>query len=102
DLGTALGGGAHLRNLRRTAIGPHTVEIARPLDALELLPVRTCVAHLEHIVVDEETAMLVGNGRKLRLVEHDRPVAVVDDRGELLAVYRDGKPDLVLPRASRQ
>jgi tRNA pseudouridine55 synthase len=102
DLGAALGGGAHLRNLRRTAIGPHTVEIAHPLDALELLPVHACVAHLEQITVDEETAELVGNGRKLRFVEHDRPIAVVDGAGELLAVYRDGKPDLVLPRPSRR
>ena len=34
DLGAALGGGAHLRNLRRTAIGPFTVAEARRLDAL--------------------------------------------------------------------
>jgi tRNA pseudouridine55 synthase len=101
DLGTALGGGAHLRALRRTAIGPHTVEVARPLerfaDAGELLPVGACVAHLEHVTVDDETAALVAHGRKLRFVDHDGPVAVVDERGELLAVYRAGKPDLVLP-----
>jgi tRNA pseudouridine55 synthase len=98
DLGHALGGGAHLRALRRTAIGPYTAEAARPLEQVELLPVAAAVAHLEHVVVDDETAALVGNGRKLRFADHDEPVAVVDGAGALLAVYRGGKPDLVLPR----
>jgi hypothetical protein len=40
----------------------------------------------------------VQNGRKLRFAEHDEPVAVFDPAGDLLAVYRGGKPDLVLPR----
>ncbi|MGH9179155.1 MAG: tRNA pseudouridine(55) synthase TruB, partial [Acidimicrobiales bacterium] len=34
DLGAALGGGAHLRNLRRTAVGHFTVVEATPLDEL--------------------------------------------------------------------
>ena len=34
DLGAALGGGAHLRNLRRTAVGPFTLAEAVPLEAL--------------------------------------------------------------------
>ena len=34
DLGRALGGGAHLRHLRRTAIGSFGLDRARPLDAL--------------------------------------------------------------------
>ena len=41
DLGAALGGGAHLRHLRRTAVGPFGVEEAVPLEALtpeRLLP----------------------------------------------------------------
>jgi len=96
DLGHALGGGAHLRNLRRTAIGPYTVEVARPLEDLELLPVGAAVAHLEHVVVDDATAALVATGRKLDLVAHGHPVAVVSATDELLAVYRRGKPDLVL------
>ncbi len=36
DLGRRLGGGAHLRDLRRTAIGSFTAREATPLDALEL------------------------------------------------------------------
>ncbi|MGH9231319.1 MAG: tRNA pseudouridine(55) synthase TruB, partial [Acidimicrobiales bacterium] len=41
DLGAALGGGAHLRGLRRTAVGPFGEEEALPLEALavdRLLP----------------------------------------------------------------
>ena len=37
DLGHLLGGGAHLRNLRRTAVGPFTIDEARPPDEVELL-----------------------------------------------------------------
>src|SRR3954451_6705996 len=34
DIGTALGGGAHLRRLRRTAVGEFSIEEARPLGVL--------------------------------------------------------------------
>src|SRR5438067_11102238 len=43
DLGHALGGAAHLRRLRRTAVGPHTLDEARPLEDVELLPVDAAV-----------------------------------------------------------
>lgn len=35
DLGTALGTGGHLTMLRRTAVGPYTIAMARPLAELE-------------------------------------------------------------------
>ena len=38
DLGRLLGGGAHLRNLRRTAVGPFTVDEARPPDEVRAAP----------------------------------------------------------------
>lgn len=96
DLGRALGGGAHLRNLRRTAIGPHTLAEARPLAELELLPPAAAVAHLESVTVDDETAALVAQGRKLDLVGHGFPVAVLSAAGDLLAVYQRNKPEVVL------
>ena len=61
DLGAALGGGAHLRGLRRTAVGPFT-DGPRPdrVEELELLPpARRAVAHLAAVAVDEEVAALV-------------------------------------------
>ena len=95
DIGRELGGGAHLRNLRRTAIGPHTLAEALPIEELELLPMTAVVAHLAAVEVDEETALLVTQGRKLDLVPHGHPVAVTH-AGDLLAVYQRGKPEVVL------
>ena len=106
DLGAALGGGAHLRSLRRTAVGGFTLEDAGSIEAPTLLPVAAAVGHLERAVVDDETAVAVGHGRILPLerlgVGGDGPYAVHDAAGELLAVYephRDGaKPTVVIPR----
>lgn len=96
DLGAELGGGAHLRNLRRTAIGPHTLAQARPLADLELQPMTAVVAHLEQVEADLATAEHVAQGRKLPgLVPHGHPVAVVR-QGELLAVYEGGRAQVVL------
>jgi tRNA pseudouridine55 synthase len=89
DLGHLLGGGAHLRRLRRTAVGTFTAAEARPLDALELLAPRTAVRDLPAVTVDAATAARIGHGAVL-----DRPAdgasgpwAMVDADGELLAVY---------------
>jgi tRNA pseudouridine55 synthase len=113
DLGLALGGGAHMRSLRRTAIGSFTLDDARPLDDLLVLPPREALRDYPMVEVDEETARDVGFGKVLacaRLaVDGDGPWALVDDAGELVAVYarhRDGlaKPAVVLapsePRSS--
>jgi tRNA pseudouridine55 synthase len=95
DIGTELGGGAHLRNLRRTAIGPHALAEARPLEVIELLPMTAVTAHLQQVEVDHDTARLVAQGRKMDLVPHGRPVAVLHG-GRLAAVYQRGKPEVVL------
>jgi tRNA pseudouridine55 synthase len=66
DLGAALGGGAHLRRLRRTAIGPHDLSVAVALDDLtpeRLLPPIAAVAHLDRWEVDEAGRELVRTGR---------------------------------------
>ncbi len=104
DLGSALGGGAHLRALRRTAIGPFTVDGATPLRSVGpdnvLAPVQA-VAHLGRVVVDAPTAEAVGHGAVLSrsalgLAEargpDEGPWAMVDGDGTLLAVY-EGRPD---------
>ena len=54
DLGHLLGGGAHLRDLRRTAIGSFTEAEAAPPDAAELLPPAEALRDYERIVVDED------------------------------------------------
>ena len=96
DLGHELGGGAHLRNLRRTAIGPHSLAEARPLEAIELQPMAAAVAHLDQVEVDLDSSRLVAQGRKLDLVPHGHLTAVHTGSGELLAVYQRGKPEVVL------
>lgn len=108
DLGRALGGGAHLSALRRTAVGPFGLEEATDLEHLELLASRELVRHLAHTTVDEELAAAVGHGRVLEreqlLGEHaatSGPWAVLGPDGDLLAVYearddRRAKPAVVL------
>ncbi len=65
DLGHLLGGGAHLRNLRRTAVGAFTLDEAGPPDECELLPVATAVRSLG----------ASGRRRRHRHVGRERPRA---------------------------
>ncbi len=104
DLGTALGGGAHLRDLRRVAVGSFTVDEARPVDDLQLLPAAVGLRDLPGVIVDEGTAVDVGHGKVL---DRDRlaasgegPWPVHGPDGTLIAVYEDlqgrVKPAVVL------
>jgi tRNA pseudouridine55 synthase len=100
DLGRALGGGAHLRNLRRTRVGPFPVADARSLDELDLRPALDLVGDLPRIEADAELAAMVSAGRSLGPAPGSGRVAVVDAAGQLLAVYEvsDGllRPAVVL------
>ena len=106
DLGTALGGGAHLRSLRRTSVGSFTLDDAGTIESPTLLPISAAVQHLESAIVDDDTAVLVGHGRVLPLeqlgVSGVGPWAVLGEDGVLLAVYEShpqgGKPTVVIPR----
>lgn len=109
DLGRLLGGGAHLRNLRRTAVGPFTIDLSGRPDECELRPVETAVSGLTRVDIDDATAALVANGRVLPTFagfdDVDGPWAVFGPDGVLLAVYevfRDElvKPSVVLPTAT--
>lgn len=104
DLGHLLDGGAHLRGLRRTAVGTFTLDEAGPPDVCELLPVDTAVRGLSRVVVDEPTASLVANGRVLPRFDGSGPWALFAPDGVLLAVYEafradEAKPSVVLPTA---
>ena len=94
DLGTLLGGGAHLRGLRRTRVGSFTIAEAAGPDDCTLLPVAAAVRSLTTVRVDDVTAGLIANGRVLPAWDGSGPWAVFDGGDRLLAVYElfDGAP----------
>ena len=101
DLGTALGGGAHLRNLRRTAIGSFTLADAHPLDALaeeHVIPPVVALRDYPSVEVDADTLVLVGHGRSVPGLPPGT-VGLRSPAGDLVAVYEDGKPAVVLTPA---
>jgi tRNA pseudouridine55 synthase len=101
DLGTALGGGAHVRTLRRTAVGSFTLAQAAPLDNATIRPPAAGLSHLPQVRVADDVAVSVGHGRVLRPdelgVDGDGPWVVLDGGGAVLAVYGPHKETLVKP-----
>lgn len=104
DIGTALGGGAHLRDLRRTAIGTFTVEQGVAIEALtpdDLLTPAQALRDLAAVTVNADVAAEVAHGKVLHIdrlgVAGDGPWPVVDETGALLAVYEPHHGDSVKP-----
>jgi tRNA pseudouridine55 synthase len=104
DLGEALGGGAHLRNLRRTRIGSFTTEDARLVDELTPAVVLTpaqAMRDLDQVVVPIDAQKLVARGLPLDRVPlgvaGDGPWGLVDDAHHLLAVYESTETDRIKP-----
>jgi tRNA pseudouridine55 synthase len=100
DLGHALGGGAHLRNLRRTAVGSFDGSMARPLEEIELLAPREALRDYPSVVVDGERLDDVRHGRVLPAEGFPGagPVwAVLDGDGALVAVYEPHRAGSVKP-----
>lgn len=107
DLGTALGGGAHLRSLRRTAVGGFTLDDAGTIESPVLRPVGDAVRHLDQVTADADMEIDVSHGKvldreRLGVGDAPGPWAVHDLAGELLAVYMAHKgatkPAVVIPR----
>ena len=102
DLGRALGGGAHLRALRRTRVGRFSIEEASPLDAIVVHPTLVAMRGTPTVVVGEALVAMVRNGRVLARTElgvddGDGPWSVVSGDGDLLAVYASHGPERVKP-----
>ena len=102
DLGTIMGGGAHLKNLRRTSIGRFTTSDAVTLDELQsevsstdpqsyLRPVIDCVRGLSRFDADADARAAVAVGKVLPAALFasvgPAPWAVVDADERLIAVY---------------
>jgi tRNA pseudouridine55 synthase len=112
DLGTLLGGGAHLRNLRRVSVGDFSVESAVTLEELESSPTKVdavlapaaALAGMEKAVASPEVAVAVGYGRMLSAemlaaagASGPGPWAVLSGDGNLLAVYQAHGPGQAKP-----
>ena len=123
DLGESLGGYAHLRNLRRRAIGGFIVGDVpdeTSIDSSPLMPVVAALARLDggessFVAVDDDVARMVGNGRVLAslgdvmdtspsrdtTIAHGARRFVLDNHHRLLAVYEHAgdawRPVVVMP-----
>ncbi len=104
DLGAAVGGAAHLRALRRTAIGSFRLADAHPIEGLSAEAVLTPAEALRDypkVAVGADIASSVAHGRVLdraHLGAHGAgPWAVVDDDGRLLAVYEPADGERARP-----
>ena len=121
DLGTLMGGGAHLRNLRRTSIGYFAINDAVELDAIDaenaqsfLHPLLDCVRGLTHCAADDEVRAAVEVGKVLPAAKFAEfgppPWAIVDMDEALIAIYEPfanekvgaemARPSIVLKKAS--
>jgi tRNA pseudouridine55 synthase len=115
DLGAAVGSGAYLGALARTASGPFSIDAATQLDdiraaaadgpaALEalLLPVDAGLDALPDVTVGPEDVAAIARGQFVRTEQPlgDGPIRVRDDAGVLVAIarYEQGRlaPDKVL------
>ena len=100
DVGRALGCGAHLVHLRRTAIGPFLVQDAHPPGVGEPLPIERAIGHLPKIRLEPEEARAASHGRILAPAGIDGPYAVYGPDDALKGIYRDdgakARPEVVL------
>ncbi len=104
DLGAALGGGAHLRHLRRDRIGSFTTDEANLVDDLTPAVVLTpaqALRDLDQVVVADDVTKLVARGLALDRVPlgvtGDGPWGLVDGTHRLLAVYEATETDRIRP-----
>jgi len=104
DAGTAVGCGAHLVELRRTAIGPFRVEDARPPDdPTPLLSLDRAVAHLAAVTLHPEEAKVAVHGCCLGPAGIAGPYRALAPDGRLIGIYRDqgakAVPEVILAPA---
>jgi tRNA pseudouridine55 synthase len=113
DLGLAIGCGAHLEELRRTASGEFEIAQARTLEQLErlaaderlvdaLVPAAQLLPGIPSVFVDDLTARLVRNGRNFpaspfRSQPASKYVKAVTRTGELVAIGEAVLPNLYHP-----
>jgi tRNA pseudouridine55 synthase len=104
DVGVALGGGAHVQALRRTRIGSFTESDAHLLDRLNyetVLSPAQALRDLPFVSVEPTIAAAIRTGLALDKVPigavGDGPWAMLDQQGQLLAVYEATDTDRIKP-----
>jgi tRNA pseudouridine55 synthase len=113
EAGQALGCGAYLKSLRRTASGDFKIEMARTLEALaqlsgegkiadSLIPAAQLLPDFPFELVDSITAGQIRNGRDFRvspfqIKKGSRFVKAVTAGGELIAIGEARLPNLYHP-----
>ena len=102
DIGSRLGCGAALKELRRTASGPFTISIAVTLDELEeacrlgtlaglSLTTFAALAHLPNLPLNDDGMALVRHGRAPGWHDLDAPVVTGCSDGALVRLTRERK-----------
>jgi tRNA pseudouridine55 synthase len=109
DAGARLGSGALVQTLRRTRVGPFTLEDALPLDAdaatlrAALLPIERAVAELPRVTLPEGDLLRLGRGQAIKPVAgpaslvRESDVAVFDAANHLAVVARVDADGFVRP-----
>jgi tRNA pseudouridine55 synthase len=101
DLGHALGGGAHLRHLRRTAVGSFSLADAFPLEEITVIPPAVAMRDHGQVTVSSEVADAVRHGKVLEAevlgVDGPGPWAVLGPDATLLAMYEAHRGSTVKP-----
>ncbi len=102
DLGRAVGSGAYLADLTRTAVGPFCLEQAIPLCEItqegwqdHLLSVYKAFEHIPSVIVDRETKKHIGYGQAVRLssVPEAGIIFAYDDQRRIVAVLTSDADD---------
>ena len=110
ELGRALGCGAHLKALRRTATGPFTLEQALPLPKIEalgleaarqLLPMGDALKEMPALTVSEAVAPKVLHGGVVELSGPPGLHRILSPTGELLAIAEIDRGRLKYRRVMR-
>ena len=97
DLGRALGGGAHIRTLRRHTTGPYSLDESCTVDDPVLLPVIDAVRELPTHVLTAGEVDDVLYGRVREAWDGDGPWAALSPEGELVAVFELWKDRIAKP-----
>lgn len=106
DLGRSLGVGGHLRSLRRSAIGAHSIEGAVPMDRLDdeaavraawLSPLDT-MAHMPTVRIGEEDLARIMHGMSIPAPAQHADGQVAIASGDTLVAIANVQGDTLLPK----